>query len=82
EFPHLTPTYIDNLCRLGLSEVPVMGSYTGKGAYDSLESDPMVKAIITDIEKNEKIKTTIERKYLRITELGKLFAKICVVRKP
>ncbi|WP_452178439.1 Abi-alpha family protein [Ideonella paludis] len=21
EFPHLTPTYIDNLCRLGLAEV-------------------------------------------------------------
>ena len=29
EFAHLTPTYIDNLCRLGLAEIHSMWQYTG-----------------------------------------------------
>ena len=81
EFPHMTPTYIDNLCRLGLADIPTMKMYTTKGAYDALESDPIVKALIAEIEKNESIQHIIERKFLRVTEFGKQFANICVVRK-
>lgn len=82
EYPHMTPTYIDNLCRLGLAEVPGIGEYTAKGVYDSLEADPTVKMVMDEIAKNEKITPQIERKYLRVTELGKQFAQVCVVRKP
>jgi hypothetical protein len=81
ELPHMTPTYIDNLCRLGLAEIPAMSEYTTKGAYDALESDPTVKAVIESINKNAEVHHAIERKYLRVTELGHQFARICVVRK-
>jgi len=81
EFPDMTPTYIDNLCRLGLAEVPTFWEYTTKGAYDALENDPRIKALITTIENNPEIQPQIERKGLRVTELGKQFARYCVVTK-
>jgi hypothetical protein len=81
EFQHMTPTYIDNLCRLGLAEIPAMSEYTTKGAYDSLDNDPSIKAMIDEIENAKDIHHVIEHKYLRVTELGKQFANICVIRK-
>ena len=81
EYPHMTPTYIDNLCRLGLAEVPTFWEYTTKGVYDSLENDPHVKARKASIESNAEIQPVIERKGLRVTELGKQFARVCVVQK-
>ncbi|MFG0806040.1 DUF4393 domain-containing protein [Pseudomonas fluvialis] len=81
EFPHLTPTYIDNLCRLGLAEVPAMYQYTAKGIYDALENAPEVLQAKAEIEANPEWSFNAERKGLRVTELGKQFAAICVLRK-
>ena len=81
EFEHMTPTYIDNLCRLGLAEIPAMSEYTTKGVYDALENDPSIKAWIEEIGKNATLHHVIEHKYLRVTELGKQFANTCVIRK-
>ena len=38
EFPDMTPAYIDNLCRLGLTEVPTFSEYTAPGIYDHWRS--------------------------------------------
>lgn len=81
EFEHMTPTYIDNLCRLGLAEIPAMSSYTAKGVYDALENDPFIKGLIEGIEKSPSIHHVFEHKFLRVTELGKLFANTCVLQK-
>jgi hypothetical protein len=81
EFPHLAPTYIDNLCRLGLAEVPAMFQYTAKGIYDPLESAPEVLQAKVQIEDNPEWSFETERRGLRVTELGKQFASICVLRK-
>lgn len=81
EFPNLTPAYIDNLCRLGLSEVPAMFQYTGKGVYDPLENSMEVQNAKAQIEANPEWHFVMERKGLRITELGKQFAHVCVLRK-
>lgn len=81
EFPQLTPTYIDNLCRLGLAEVPAMVEYTSKGVYDSLENAPEVQQQKLQIEQNSELVTAIERKVLKVTALGKQFASICVLQK-
>lgn len=81
ELPQLTPTYIDNLCRLGLAEVPTFWEYTSKGVYDALENDVQVKNIQQAFEKDPERKVKIERKGLKITQLGKQFAEVCVVRK-
>lgn len=81
EFPQLTPTYIDNLCRLGLAEIPAMIQYTGQGVYDPLENSPEVQIQKVVIEQNAELQMVIERKALKVTELGKQFARICVLRK-
>lgn len=81
EFRNLTPTYLDNLCRLGLAEIPAMLQYTGKGVYDPLESAPEVLSTKSAIEQNPKWRVVIERRVLRVTELGKQFARVCVLRK-
>ena len=81
EFPQMTPIYIGNLCRLGLAEVPAFLTYTTKNVYEPLEADPQVVNIKASLEANEQLKPVIERKGMQITQLGKQFAQICVVRK-
>lgn len=81
EFNNLVPTYIDNLCRLGLCEVPPMWAYLSPGVYDLLENSSVITEIKAQIEQNPEIKAKVERKGLRVTELGKQFARICVAKK-
>lgn len=81
EYENLTPTYIDNLCRLGLAEIPPLYKYTAKGVYEVLENDIVVLAYKTQIENKPDFEAVFIRKALRITELGKQFARICVARK-
>lgn len=81
EFNHLIPAYIDNLCRLGLAEIPLMWVYMTPGVYDPLEQSPTVMAVKAQIELNPELRATVERRGLRVTELGKQFAHICVAKK-
>jgi len=81
EFTHSTPSYIDNLCRLGLADVPAMFQYTVQGVYEPLESSPVILQLRANIEANPELTPQIERRGLRITELGKQFARVCVARK-
>lgn len=79
EYPGMTPTYIDNLCRLGLTEIPAMFEYTAPGVYDLLEQHPDVAALKKAVESDPKWHLRLERRGLRITELGKQFRNICVM---
>lgn len=81
EYPQMTPTYIDNLCRLGLAKVPTFWEYTTKGVYDELENDPLINTHKSNIEANPEIIAVLEKKGLRVTQLGKQFAQVCVVSK-
>jgi hypothetical protein len=81
EYPKMTPTYIDNLCRLGLAEIPTFGEYTSKGIYDALENDEVVQTNTRLIESNPEVQSRIERKTLQVSVLGKQFAQVCVVQK-
>lgn len=81
EFPQMTPTYIDNLCRLGLADVPAMFHYTSQGVYEPLENAPEVQQLKLQIEQNPEFEFEIEQKSLMVTELGKQFARICILRK-
>lgn len=55
--------------------------YMSAGIYDPLEQSAVVTTVKAQIEQNPEFKATIERKGLRVTELGKQFARICVARK-
>jgi len=78
-FPDLTPRYLDNLCRLGLAEIPTFFTYTAKGIYEPLEQHPTVLAMKSQIEVDSSRKFSTNRRGLRITELGKQFCRICVI---
>jgi hypothetical protein len=77
----LVPTYIDNLCRLGLAEVPQFLEYKAAGVYDALEQSPVVQATKQRIESVPNQTAKIQRKGLAVTQLGKQFARICVTKK-
>jgi hypothetical protein len=77
--PQMTPVFIDNLCRLGLAEIPALFAYTKPGLYDPLENHPEVVSAKTAIEANEGWKWTIVHKILWVTQLGKQFCSVCVI---
>jgi hypothetical protein len=79
QLPDLTPTYINNLCRLGLADIPTFLEYTAQGIYDPLENHPTVLALKNRLENDEKRKFEIERKGLQVSALGKQFCKACVL---
>jgi hypothetical protein len=81
EFNHLVPAYINNLCRLGLAEVPHMWAYMSKGVYESLENSSVIVDVKKTIEQNPEYVAVVDRRGLKVTELGKQFAQICVLRK-
>lgn len=81
EFNHLVPAYIDNLCRLGLAQIPSMWSYTAPGVYEPLEQSQVVMAVKAEIERDLELAARVERRGLRITQLGRQFANVCVARK-
>lgn len=78
EFPHHTPMYIDNICRLGLAEVPPMFQFTSIGIYEPLENSPEVQSKKLEIENDPELSFTIQRKGLQVTEMGKQFTRICI----
>jgi len=79
EFPQLTSTYIDNLCRLGLAEIPTFFTYTAPGAYEALEKHPEILFVKRSLEANEKWNVSVQRKGLNVTVLGRQFCQVCVV---
>ncbi len=78
EFPHLVPGYLDNLNRLGLTEIPQFMIYTTIGVYDQLEKYPEILAIKKAFDDDKKREIKINRKILQLTELGKQFCRVCV----
>jgi hypothetical protein len=81
DHPPLTATYLDNLIRLGLVEIPPMRRLKSEEAYKEIEDYPEIKEIIDDLRKDESHMVEIERIKLEITDLGWQFVRSCVVDK-
>lgn len=79
--PELTPSYLDNLCRPGLAEVPDFDYYTAPGVYEPLEKHPIVLAAVAEVQKMEGRTPEVKQKALRVTSLGKQFCEACVVQR-
>lgn len=79
EVSDLIPSYLDNLCRLGLIQIPENYSYTGSGVYDELEGSETVVAMKQVIEQHQEERVCrFDRKAVVVTSLGKQFGSICV----
>jgi hypothetical protein len=79
QFPHLTASYIGNICRLGLAEIPSDKHYTADSAYVPLENHPQVIALLRSIEASPGFRPAMNRSLVQVTELGKLFCKVCII---
>lgn len=82
EVNSMTPAYINNLCRLGLVDFLNPGEeFTGSGVYDALEQHSTITEVKAAIERDSNMEFIIERSGLRVTDLGKQFVEMCVLRK-
>jgi hypothetical protein len=80
--PALTPSYLDNLVRLGLIEIPVNSHLTLPGVYDELENQENVKTLRHQIDKTEGRRSSVVRTFAALTSLGQQFIGSCVLERP
>ncbi|HHQ4535821.1 TPA: DUF4393 domain-containing protein [Aeromonas veronii] len=73
------PSYLDNLCRLGLLEIPASYSLIGEDTYKHLDEHPFVKAVCESINNQEGRKSELVHKTIIVTGLGRQFINACVV---
>jgi hypothetical protein len=76
--PDLFPTYIDNLIRLGLVEIPDGQHLTQPGIYDQLLASKPIVDLIAEINATETHTAEVERRFLRLRSLGEQFVAICL----
>lgn len=83
EHRDLASSYLVNLERLGLIEIPRDAFLTKPDAYDRIINDPPVKAIIDQLNKNgrDESKGDFNKYYVRGTVFGKQFYRACVVSR-
>jgi len=75
---NLVPNYLDNLCRLGIIEIPDIYTLLGDDTYKKLEEHPMVVATAKMIDQLDGRKSEINKKTIKVTGLGEQFIKTCV----
>lgn len=78
ELPDYAPSYIDNLCRLGLIEIRENWSYSDPIHYAALESSAKVLALKNLVELQYKKSFSLKRGAVHLTSLGKLFGGVCI----
>jgi hypothetical protein len=78
EHPPLSPSYLDNLSRLGLIEVADK-FYTAPSAYDELENHPSIVEAKKQINDIEGQKVTVQQRLVEVTRLGGQFINACVI---
>lgn len=77
----LVPSLLDNLCRLGILEIPSGMHLVKEELYKPLEASPEAQVLKIAIEKNENKKIEFTRKYITLTTYGKQFCDTCVKDK-
>jgi len=77
----LAATYLDNLVRLGLVEVPAMRRIKSDDPYKEIEEFPQVKQILEALGKAETHTVEVEKIKFELTDLGRQFIRSCVIDK-
>jgi hypothetical protein len=93
EEPDRVPLYIDNLCRLGLTEIRPVRVSDDTRAFKAVEQSPEVKAAIARIEAHppaplkeaakeddDRVVPDVQRKALYVTDFGRRFYEACEYR--
>lgn len=77
DHPELVPGYLDNLCRLGLAEIPETRSLAKSELYDPLESGAPMADLMNQIAADGKTGRFM-RRFIALTDFGTVFIKACV----
>ncbi|MFA9459774.1 DUF4393 domain-containing protein [Thiohalorhabdus methylotrophus] len=80
ECPDLTPSYLNNLQRMGLMEIN-SGEVNRKEVYKNIEKKSLVEELFNYYENSEDYDVEIDRKSVILSEFGKQFALACVIEK-
>jgi len=75
--PNLSQQYLDNMCRLGLAEIPFGSSMTDKTGYERLKTHPSIAKELEKLTNEQKPFEVIEE-VLCITTFGIRFFEACV----
>ncbi|MFN0158756.1 MAG: DUF4393 domain-containing protein [Bacteroidota bacterium] len=81
QLPLRTPSYLDNLSRLGLLEIPSGKSISGDNVYEPIETDPELASVKAQIGEMPNTHVDFERKVVTITNFGRQFCRACVIEK-
>jgi len=75
---NVIPNYLDNLCRLGIIEIPDTHTLIGENIYKHLEEHPFVMAHKSYIDQLEGRTFGVDKKTIKLTGLGRQFIHACV----
>jgi hypothetical protein len=80
EHSDLTASYLENLCRLGLTEIPAHVWYADQSLYEPLDNAPEILLLNEAIVARGRT-PEIEHETFALTTFGKQFVKACVVER-
>ncbi len=82
EFPDMAPEYLDNLCRLGIAEIPPM-THLGGGeespVFERIREETSFHKEKEQLERDSK-KISVANSVMCVTRFGRLFCQACVER--
>lgn len=79
--PQLTSNYIDNLCRLGIIEIPMGARINDPKAYEPFNSNPIIAQLKQQFESDKENRVKIDQKIIQPTGIGRQFMNACIVDK-
>ncbi|POE01330.1 DUF4393 domain-containing protein [Pectobacterium odoriferum] len=78
EHSQLFSSYVYNLCRLGLLEIPTGYRYLNPSAYDEITNSNFWKEVSRGVPLKENHQFDYNRKILSVTDMGKQFISVCI----
>jgi hypothetical protein len=81
EHQQLTPNYLDNLCRLGILEIPSGRRLNDAKAYEAITNAPSIEQLKKQFEGNENHSIGFDQKFITVTGIGRQFINACIIDK-
>ena len=75
---HRLPNYLDNLCRLGLIEIPENYVLIDNDPYKHIVEHPFVTGLVESIDNEDGRRSEVVKKTVIVTGLGRQFIETCV----
>lgn len=77
----LASNYLDNLCRLGILEIPSGRRINDPKAYEAITNDPGIVQLKKQFDGNETHLIDFEQKLIAVTGIGRQFINACIIDK-